>query len=276
MQIIRLTEQDLHNIIQKTVNRLCESYYGTNVEWDKVNEIVFTVSSTYDQDELDDELASQEFETEEEKQDYINDYKDFNTQIRCEFYDTDQEPIGLIEETPSELENVLPKDLYNLVMEKYQENPKYDTRYDIYDILYEKYKDYEPEEAAKHLFSTSDEYSKGMHGYILQDGTIIMMSPGSDHNEITCVNGVDSKWDFIKRGNVSIYANNVRIGQELSYSQERILRKLVASYDEVYVDLFDKNGNEYTGCFYDVSPSYFCNVFDRYYRDGILPNELMR
>lgn len=276
MQIIRLTEQDLRNIIQDSVNRLYESYYGTNVEWDKVNAIVFTVSSTYDQDELDDELADQEFESEEEKQEYINDYQDFNTFFRCEFYDTDQEQIGLIEEHPSELEDDLPKDLYQRIIKKYQESPQYDTRYEVYDILYEKYKDYEPEEAAKHFFYTTDEYSKGMHGYILQDGTIIMMSPGSDHNEITCVNGIESKWDFVMRGNVSIYENNVRIGQELSYSQERILRKLVASYDEVYVDLFDENGNEHTGCFYNASPSYFCNVFDRYYRDGILPNELMR
>lgn len=274
-QIVRLTEQDLHNIIRESVNRLCESYYCSNVDWDSVNKIWFTVSSTYDQDELNDELAEQDFDNEEERQEYIKDYKDYNTLFTCDFFDMNNEQIGYCQEEKSNLECAVSEDIYDLIINKFQSNPQYGKKYVIDDILDEKYGNYAPEEAAKHMFSTSDEYMKGMHGFILQDGTIILMSPGSDHNEITTLNGIDNKWQFVERGNVSIYENNVRIGQNLSYGQEAILRKLVASYDEVYVSLFAQNGREYSGCFYGVSPSYFCNVFDRYYREGILPNEML-
>lgn len=260
----------------KITDRLHESYSNNNIDYDRVNSIYFTVSSTYDQEELDDLIADEDFANDKERADYIEDYKKENIWFDCEFFDTNGEHLGYAQENLDMLDYEIPDDLCEMIIEAYQKNPQYGKTYKIEDILCNKWEDAEPEEAAKHLFYTADEYAKGMHGFILQDGTIILMRPGSDHNEITSINSIKSKWVFVERGNVSILNNNVRIAKELSYEQERILRKLVASYDEVYVDFIDEDGREHTGCFYDASPSYFCNVFDRYYREGILPDELLR
>lgn len=275
MKLIRITQDDLRNIISESINILKEYYNKQSIDWDDVDMICFSVYSTYDQDELDEILSSDEFENDEERQEAINEYKKENTNFNCDFYDLNQELLYNVQESLDMLDYEIPEDLCKLILDEFNSNPQYDKEYRIDDILRSKYGNLPPEEAAKHMFQTTNEYLKGMHGFILEDGTIVLMSPGSDHNEITSLDGVDSKWDFIMQGNVSLYDNNVRIGAPLTYEQKLILRKLVSSYDEVYVDLFDENGREHTGCFYNASPSYFCNVFDRYYREGILPEELM-
>lgn len=275
-----INEQAIRKIVSECLTAIYEGYYQRAEDCDDVDSINFRVKSTYDQDELDEELAEQDFSSEQEKQEFIEDYKKSNTCFECEFYDIDSERVGGYDDSLDYMEMDLPEDIFNVIMTEFNKAPNYDgtKEYHIDDILYSQCSDLSPEEAAKRMLKTCDYCFKGMHGFILKDGTIVLMSPGADHNQIECINGVDSKWAFTERGNISVFSNDtdldLRIGGPITYEQSQHVRKLVAMYDTIYVDLF-ANGTEYTGCFRDVSPQYFCNVFERYYREGILPEELI-
>ena len=114
-------------------------------------------------------------------------------------------------------------------------------------------------------------YFKGCRGFILSDGSIIYTE--GEHNEVTRINGIDDKFQFIKLGNIRIMPNSIDIGREPTYEQKEVLRKVIASYsdEELYMDVY----NEKVG---DAGVKYVCpdwryviGEIDRFYDKGIKP-----
>lgn len=126
------------NSKSKIAGRLHESY-GNNIDYDNVNSICFTVKSTYDQEELDELLADEEFADDEERKDYIEDYKNENTHFTCEFFDANSEHLGYVDETMDTLDYEIPDDLCEMIIDAYQKNPQYGRNYWIEDILINKW-----------------------------------------------------------------------------------------------------------------------------------------
>lgn len=112
-----------------------------------------------------------------------------------------------------------------------------------------------------------------MHGFILKDGTIILMPPGGDHNNITSINGVDDKWQFVEDGNLSILDNNLRVGNTLTYEQQMVVSRMIRCYsdEELYVSFLGGQKGEQS-CRY-TNPDYRRVIADinRYYNEGIIP-----
>ena len=168
----------------------------------------------------------------------------------------------------------IPQEYIDLIVDEYKKDPKINHEYTIYDVSYEMANRIDNiDDACKRMFSTSSEYQRGMHGYVLKDGTIILMPMGGDHNNITSINGVESKWQFIEDGNPSILDNNLRVGGELTYEQECVIGRMIRSYsdEELYVSfLGGKHGEQ--SCRYD-SPNWRRVIADinRYYSEGMIP-----
>ena len=225
-RLIRLSESDFYQVVGRAVSKiLCESY-GKEIDWDHVDEIVF--SCWYDDDDLQDAISNGDVDNTKEG---INDwmYENLNFSIYC--YDIDGNSLGGLDTTQDMMD---------------------------YDGIPQDY---------------IDEYYKGAHGFVLKDGTIVIMPQGGDHNAITSVNGVESKWQFVEDGNPSILDNNLRVGGSLTYDQEAVIGKMIRCYsdDDLYVDFLGGPKGEQT-CKYSY-PDYrrvFADI-DRYYDDGIIP-----
>ena len=78
------------------------------------------------------------------------------------------------------------------------------------------------------------------------------MPPGGDHNNITSINGVDNKWQFVEDGNPSIMDNNLSVGNTLTYEQQMVVSRMIRCY---------------------ANPDYRRVIADinRYYNEGIIP-----
>lgn len=123
------------------------------------------------------------------------------------------------------------------------------------------------------MFDTADEYQRGMHGFVLKDGTIILMPPGGDHNNITSINGVESKWQFVEDGYPSILDNNLRVGGELTYPQEEVIGRMIRSYsdEELYVSFLGGKHGEQSCRYYQPDWRAVMADIERYYTEGIIP-----
>lgn len=269
-RLIRLSESDFYQVVGRAVSKvLCESY-GKEIDWDHVDEIVF--SCWYDDDDLQDAISNGDVDNTKEG---INDwmYENLNFSIYC--YDIDGNSLGGLDTTQDMMDyDGIPQDYIDLIVGEYNSNPQCNHEYRISDIIYDMANSCgNIDDACKKMFYTTDEYYKGAHGFVLKDGTIVIMPQGGDHNAITSVNGVESKWQFVEDGNPSILNNNLRVGGSLTYDQEAVIGKMIRCYsdDELYVDFLGGPKGEQT-CKYSY-PDYrrvFADI-DRYYDDGIIP-----
>ena len=268
---IRLTETHIRNIVHNVIHTIIKESYGSSqIDWDRVDEITF--SCWYDEDDLQDAIANGEIENNQEG---LNEWFYDNLFFDMTFKDSDYEPLGYIEEPQAMMDTYgIPEEYIELIVNTYKKNPKLNYEYRISDISYEMANQMgNTDDACKRMFETSDEYLKGMHGFILKDGTIILMPPGGDHNNITSINGVDNKWQFVEDGNPSILDNNLRVGDTLTYEQQMVVSRMIRCYsdEELYVSFLGGPKGEQS-CRY-TNPDYRRVIADinRYYNEGIIP-----
>lgn len=271
-KIITISEQDIYRLVESSLNTILNEGYSNNssyIDWDSVDTITFECN--YYEDELEDAIESGEIENTDEG---INEWMGWNLEFEICFMGEDGETLGYRDLFRDDLESEIPEEYAEMILNEYNSDPKINAEYRIDDVSY-KMADMcdDIDDACKRMFRTSTEYCKGMHGYVLKDGTIILMPNGGDHNSITCIKGVNSKWEFVEQGNPSILNNNLRVGGELTSEQQAVIGKMIRSYsdDELYVSFFGgKHGEQ--SCRYS-HPNYqrvFADII-RYYRDGMIP-----
>ena len=168
----------------------------------------------------------------------------------------------------------IPQEYIDLIVDEYKKGPKINHEYRIDDISYEMANRIDDvDEACKRMFDTADEYQRGMHGFVLKDGTIILMPPGGDHNNITSINGVESKWQFVEDGYPSIVGNNLRVGGELTYPQKEVIGRMIRSYsdEELYVSFLGGKHGEQSCRYYQPDWRAVMADIESYYTEGIIP-----
>lgn len=168
----------------------------------------------------------------------------------------------------------VPIDIMNIIMNVFKKKGEnYNETYYIGDLLYERWANCDDiYEAAKHLFDTSNEYIAA-HGFITQDGMFIYMEEGTDHNNITSLKNIDSKFDFIEMGNISFYEDSIRVGKQLTYPQERALSMIIRHYSDskIYLALLNGPKGDKSVCYHSPDYRRVLSDIDNYYNDGIVP-----
>lgn len=268
-KIFRVTEGDLRTMIKSSINKIINESYN-NINWNTVDTIEFRCY--YDKDELKDAINSGEIENTE---DGINEWMHDNLYFEIKVMDENGDTLGYVEEPLEMLDNYIPQEYIDLIINEYEENPQYNHDYYINDIRYNRALNCDDiYDACKIRFDTTDTYYKGAHGFILQDGTIILMDNGGDHNSITNINGVDNKWQFVEDGNPRIGGNNLEVGDNLTYEQELAVGRMCRFYsdDTLYLSLLGRDGNRDATCEYQF-PNYQRVLADirRFYDEGIIP-----
>lgn len=114
-------------------------------------------------------------------------------------------------------------------------------------------------------------YFKNVRGFVLHNGEIVYTD--AEHNMITRVVGIDTKFDAVRKGMIRLLPNAIDIGDLPTYEQEKVLAQLVKAHqgEELYMDIFD-NSLEH-GCRY-FSPSVEKVIMDirNFYNNGVVPN----
>lgn len=114
-------------------------------------------------------------------------------------------------------------------------------------------------------------YSKDCRGFILHNGTVIYTP--AEHNAVTMIPGVNSKFDFIRLGNIRVLDHSIDIGKEPTKEQYAVLSQIASAYagDELYLDILTQGGGEIGAKYENVRPSYVIGEIKRYYAEGIKP-----
>ena len=269
---IILTEARLNEIIRNSVHSIIKESYGqSDIEWDDVDSISFRC--WYDEDDLQE--AINDGDVDKSNQESIDEWMYDNLFFDMTFKNSDYDVLGYIEDTQAMMDSYgMPDELIEMVVNTYKKDPRLNYEYRIDDISYELANNIDNvDDACKRMFQTADEYVKGMHGFVLKDGTIILMPPGGDHNNITSINGVEDKWQFVEDGNPSILDNHLRVGGTLTYEQQNVIGRMIRCYsdEELYVSFLGGPKGEQS-CRY-ANPDYrrvFADI-DRYYNDGMIP-----
>jgi hypothetical protein len=122
------------------------------------------------------------------------------------------------------------------------------------------------DEVAKRILPIVDEYYKGCRGFILYDGTIV--NTESEHNMVTAIEGINSKFDFIKLGNIRILADSIDVWKSPTRQQRNVLRIVINHFnnDTLYLDI-DSHPVKY------FNPDYqqVLGDIDRYFNEGLKP-----
>ena len=115
------------------------------------------------------------------------------------------------------------------------------------------------------------EYYKGARGFILTNG--VMVYTEQEHNAITLINGINSKSQFIRLGNIRVLPQSINIGRKPTEEQRYVLRQIISAYadERLYLDIFAEDGTE-VGVEY-VNPDWrrVMGEIDRYYSERIKP-----
>jgi len=114
------------------------------------------------------------------------------------------------------------------------------------------------------------EYHKNARGFILTNG--VMVYTEAEHNLITGINGITSKFQFIRLGNIRVLPNSVDLGKQPTDAQRSVLREIISSYqgEEFYLDIFSEAG-EIGAKYNNADWRYIMGEIDRYYSEGIRP-----
>ena len=118
-------------------------------------------------------------------------------------------------------------------------------------------------------------YTKGCRGFILTDGTVVYTP--SEHNEIQRISGIDSKFQFIRLGNIRIMPQSIDLAKEPTQEQWEVMRQVINSYSDqpFYIDIFD--GNAEIGAMYGRGDwRYICGEINRWFKEGIRPQGRIR
>ena len=123
---------------------------------------------------------------------------------------------------------------------------------------------------AKALLPHGD-YFKGCRGFILSDGTVIYTE--SEHNEVTRIYGIESKFQFIKLGNIRIMPQSIDLSKEPTEEQWNVIRQVINSYAGMpfYLDIFSERDGEIGAQYSKADWRYICGEINRYFKEGIKP-----
>ena len=227
---------------------------------------------SYDEDDLKEAIEDGDIDNSDEGIEKWM-YENLEFSILCQ--DNDGNNLGWLDTTPDMMSyDGIPQEYIDLIVDEYKKDPKINHEYRIDDISYEMASRIDDvDEACKRMFDTADEYQRGMHGFVLKDGTIILMPPGGDHNNITSINGVESKWQFVEDGYPSILDNNLRVGGELTYPQKEVIGRMIRSYsdEELYVSFLGGKHGEQSCRYYHPNWRAVMADIERYYAEGIIP-----
>lgn len=115
------------------------------------------------------------------------------------------------------------------------------------------------------------EYYKDCRGFILSDGTVIYTP--NEHNQVTIIKGVKSKFHFIRLGNVRLLKKGIYVGQKPTPEQINVLRQVISSYsdDSFYLDIINDNEREVSAIYRYPNWRYVVGEINRYYDEGIKP-----
>lgn len=114
-------------------------------------------------------------------------------------------------------------------------------------------------------------YFKGCRGFILQNGVVVYTD--AEHNMVTRINGVNSKFDFIRMGNIRVLDASLDMCQEPTEKQYNVIEKVLSSYkgETFYLDFFGKSGGEYGVMYQSEEPYRVMNDIRKYYEEGVKP-----
>ena len=114
-------------------------------------------------------------------------------------------------------------------------------------------------------------YTKDCRGFILADGVVIYTE--AEHNQVCSIPGINSKFDFIRLGNIRVLDHSIDIGSEPTKEQYAVLNQIASAYagDVLYLDIFSKDGGEIGVQYQNTRPSYVVGEIKRYYSEGIKP-----
>ena len=119
-------------MIKSSINKIInESYNNNNINWNSVDTIEFRCY--YDEDELKDAINSGEIENTE---DGINEWMHDNLYFDIKAMDENGDTLDYIEEPCEMLDNYIPQEYLDLIINEYEENPQYNHDYYINDIRY--------------------------------------------------------------------------------------------------------------------------------------------
>lgn len=115
------------------------------------------------------------------------------------------------------------------------------------------------------------EYFKGCRGFILTDGTVIYTN--NEHNQVTMIDGINSKFQFIKLGNIRVLDQSIDLSRRPTQEQREVLRHVIASYadETLYLDILPENGAEIGVVYNHPDCRYVMGEIDRYFNEGIKP-----
>lgn len=271
-KLITLNEQDLYRLVESSINNIIREVYwsSSSIDWDRVDTITFECS--YDEDDLKEAIEDGDIDNSDEGIEKWM-YENLEFSIGCQ--DNYGDNLGWLDTTQDMMSyDGIPQEYIDLIVDEYKKDPKINHEYRIDDISYEMANRIDDvDEACKRMFDTADEYQRGMHGFVLKDGTIILMPPGGDHNNITSINGVESKWQFVEDGYPSIMDNNLRVGGELTYPQKEVIGRMIRSYsdEELYVSFLGGENGEQSCRYYQPNWRAVMADIERYYIEGIIP-----
>lgn len=271
-KLITLNEQDLYRLVESSINNILREGYWNHpsIDWDRVDTITFECS--YDEDDLKEAIEDGDIDNSDEGIEKWM-YENLEFSIGCQ--DNYGDNLGWLDTTQDMMSyDGIPQEYIDLIVDEYKKDPKINHEYRIDDISYEMANRIDDvDEACKRMFDTADEYQRGMHGFVLKDGTIILMPPGGDHNNITSINGVESKWQFVEDGYPSIMDNNLRVGGELTYPQKEVIGRMIRSYsdEELYVSFLGGENGEQSCRYYQPDWRAVMADIERYYTEGIIP-----
>jgi len=252
-------------------NAINEGYCGSKLKYIDLSDVGLVKYEWYfDEDEYNEWLADNELtDSEETRHEYYVNEVTYEVEY-CDNYsqhtmDVDQNvSYSDLEELFGE--NMAEKILSNCI--KYGEG-KFET-FEMYeDSDYDVNNPQELNDIAVKLFSHG-EYYKDCRGFILTNGVVIYTP--SEHNEITILNNVNDKFDFVRMGNIRVLPNSINIYTEPTYEQELVLRDVIDSYsdDELFLDICNKD--DCCGVRYDhPNWRYVLGEIERYYSEGIRP-----
>lgn len=266
-QLIRLTENDVKNIIFEAVQSiLLKEYYSPlgNINPDEVNEIRFTrnVDEEGDEDENGNPIP------------YIT--------YSLELYDAQGEYLGFTDDlTIEEVEENFGEDIASELQSSEKDKGYLSDILDFNQPEIDINNPDEVDEVAKRFWKIYDYATcPNERGYILRDGTLLFFGENIDHVNIQRIDGM-TVGKFVSLGNIRVFRSGFELEKEPTLAQRKALKLLIQNNesDEISFDIV-KYGGKGTYAHPLVSrryithrPNIVLNQIDNYFYSGIKPKE---
>ena len=246
-----------------------ESYDSlSSINMSEVGEVEY--SCDFDEDDYQ-EWLSEEGET--DSPDKLIEYFHYNVNYELELYDNDTlHHLCYSDGSYDDLCDVFGRNIADMIVKDSMEGKsgKFEAR-DMYDdSAVDVNNEQSVAEYAVKIFQHG-QYYKDCRGFILYNG--VMIYTPAEHNMVTIIPGVGTKFEFIRLGNIRVLDHSIDIGREPTKEQYAVLSQIASAYagDVLYLDIFTQEGGEIGAKYENVRPSYVIGEIKRYYAEGIKP-----